>query len=72
MHLTSLTFLALTLVGQAVTQPGPTDTGLNFASWSSHMSRFPLETYCPETAPNPLESYVLSPRQKHLQHITPY
>ncbi len=41
MHLICLTFLALTLAGQGVTQPDPTDTGLNFASWSSHMSRFP-------------------------------
>ena len=63
MDLIYLTFLALTLAGQGVTQPDPTDTGLNFASWSSHMSRFPLETYCPETAFNPLETYVLPPRQ---------
>ncbi len=56
MRFSSLTVLALTVAGPAMAQPDPTDTGLNFASWSSHMSRFPLETYCPETAPNPHES----------------
>ncbi|KAK3898793.1 hypothetical protein C8A05DRAFT_37615 [Staphylotrichum tortipilum] len=55
MLIASLTCLALALVGPALAQD-PTDTGLNFASWSSHMSQFPLETYCPETAPNPMES----------------
>ncbi len=55
-----LTVSALALAGRALAQDA-TDTGLNFASWSSHMSQFPLETYCPETAPNPMESYVSDP-----------
>lgn len=45
MHLTSLAVLAMSLAGQVVAQTDDTDTGLNFASWSSHMSRFGAETY---------------------------
>jgi len=66
MLVASLTFLALAIARPAMAQDA-TDTGLNFASWSSHMSRFPLETYCPETAPNPQESCVACPYRSSSQ-----
>ncbi|KAK3314108.1 hypothetical protein B0H66DRAFT_537360 [Apodospora peruviana] len=51
----ALGLLAITLSGWTAVAQTTTD-GPNFASWSSHMAAFPLETYCPETASNPLES----------------
>ncbi|KAM7212687.1 hypothetical protein V8F06_011938 [Rhypophila decipiens] len=43
------------IFGWALAQSATTE-GPNLASWSRQMSMFPAETYCPETAPNPMES----------------
>lgn len=50
-----LALLTVTLAGWALAQSETTE-GPNLASWSRHMSMFPAETYCPETASNPYES----------------
>lgn len=55
MHFAASVLLALTLAVRASAQTDDSDSGLNFASWSSHMSRFPQETYCPQTKSNSLE-----------------
>ncbi|KAK4120506.1 hypothetical protein N657DRAFT_683608 [Parathielavia appendiculata] len=59
MHpLTSFALLALSLAGRpALAQQADekTDTGLNFASWSSAISDFPASTDCPRTAPNSMQ-----------------
>jgi hypothetical protein len=58
MHIAAPAIVALTLAVQASAQTDDSDSGLNFASWSSHMSRFPQETYCPQTKSNSLEGCV--------------
>lgn len=56
----ALLFVTLGLAGLAMAQDDTeTDTGLNFASWSSEAAAYPNVTPCPLTAPNPMASYVV-------------